>query len=135
MIGWTKFVRFNTILDKYMSDYGEGDNMASQITAAINKIIFKYYNTGDIFDTTYNLLGMFEDLSDYANWLYINAKITELDEIKIIKTEEEYEELLYKIASKYLTDGFLSQYKDKPAVDSIYKMKGPFKYVYHKQKV
>ena len=44
------FDKFEPIIDKYMPDIGEGDSLASQMVTAVNKLIYKWYNDGDVYD-------------------------------------------------------------------------------------
>ena len=69
-VDWDYFDKFEPIINKYMPDRGEGETMASQIVTAVNKLVYKWYNDGDVYDNTYILEGWANDLSDYANWLY-----------------------------------------------------------------
>ena len=72
-VEWDYFDKFQKIIDKYMSSNGEGETKASQVVTAINKLIYKWYNDGDVFDNTHHLKGWWNDLSSYANWLYKNV--------------------------------------------------------------
>ena len=71
---WDYFNIFHDINDKYLPDSGEGDNMATQTVTAVNKLVYKWYNDGDVYDnsTASGLDGWGNDLSDYANWLAKN---------------------------------------------------------------
>ena len=64
------FNKFKQINDSYLPDTGEGDTMATQICTAVNKLIYGWYNDGDVYDNTYMIDGWCNDLSSYANWLY-----------------------------------------------------------------
>ena len=66
---WDYFDRFEGIEDKYLPVQGEGETKASQIVTAVAKLVYKWYNDGDVFDNTHHLEGWANDLSDYANWL------------------------------------------------------------------
>ena len=61
------------VTDRIEKDFlpanGEGDNMMSQAVTATTKLIYKWFNDGDVFDNTFGLEGWANDLSDYANWL------------------------------------------------------------------
>ena len=69
-VDWSKYRQFGDITHKYLPSRGEGDSKASQLVTAVNKLIYKWYNDGDVFDTTGNLKGWANDLSSYANWIY-----------------------------------------------------------------
>lgn len=66
-VNWNYFDKFEAITVKYMPDYGEGETIASQAVTAVNKLIYKWYNDGDVFDNTKYLEGWWNDLSSYAN--------------------------------------------------------------------
>ena len=130
-VNWSYFKKFSKVIDKYMPSSGEGDTIASQLVTAINKLIYKWYNDGDVYDNTHSLKGWANDLSDYANWIYrhFNSSRQILDRIETIRTEEEYEQLLKDLADKYLGDEEkLSKYDNKQSTGSIYDCDGPFIY-------
>ena len=62
----------DAVNEKYLPAEGEGETMATQICTAITKLVYKWYNDGDVFDNTHSLSGWgwCNDLSSYANWLY-----------------------------------------------------------------
>lgn len=124
-MNWDKFYAVN---EKWLPSYGEGDNMATQIATAVNKLIFKWLNDGDVFDNTYFLAGWANDLSSYANWLYHYAGAVCLLEIRDIDSEEGYTQLLAKLAETYLVPSILTTYEGKPAIGSVYSCEGPFEY-------
>ena len=70
--------------------------------------------------------GWCNDISSYANWLYEYINLTELDEIETVKNDEEYSNLLFKVAKKCLNEDYLKQYKEEPRKGSIYEATGPF---------
>lgn len=118
------------INDKYLLSRGEGDNMATQIITAINKLIYKWYNDGDVFDNTYYLDGWWNDMSSYANWLakYVDGASEILNRIKIITSESEYEFLLKDLYDKFFDEKLLANYEQREKVDSVYECKGEFMY-------
>lgn len=131
-IAWSRFDKFEGITDQYMPRIGEGETIASQIVTAVNKLIYKWYNDGDVFDNRYGLEGWANDLSSYANWLYKNI----LETRPILKrieqdTEMSYSETLFLLAEKVLTPEFLAKYENKEARGSIYSCEGPFEFVYY----
>lgn len=130
-MGREYFDKFEEINDKYLPDYGEGNTFASQAVTAVNKLIYRWFNDGDVYDNTYHLKGWANDLSSYANWLYHNIEGARyyLNEIKDILTEEEYEEILASLADIVLDEDFLTKANEMPAVDSIYDCDGPFSWV------
>lgn len=130
-IDWDYFDQFETIINKYMPDRGEGETMASQIVTAVNKLIYKWYNDGDVYDNTHGLQGWANDLSDYANWLYKYVPKTQytLDLIEEVSTDGGYEEILQLLADLTLNEKFLSKYTDEKCLGSIYNCNGPFKFI------
>lgn len=122
------FEQFSKISDKYMLPEGEGDNKASQITAAVNKLIYKWFNDGDVYDNNYFLQGWANDLSDYANWLQKNVKGADAILVRIfnIKSEEEYETILLDLAKLCLNEEFLEKESKNPSTGSIYDCDGDF---------
>lgn len=127
-ISWNSFDKFESVIDKYLPSTGEGDTMASQIVTAVNKLIYKWYNDGDVFDNRYRLEGWLNNLSSYANWLdkYIPESKNILTKITDIHSDNEYSELLYNLATITLNDDFLKDYSTKDKVGSIYNCKGPY---------
>lgn len=129
-ISWDYFHKFSPMINKYMPDKGEGDNQAGQICTAINKLIYKWYNDGDVFDNTYHLEGWWNDLSTYANWLYkycVEAKPV-LDRITECEDGTAYTYLLKDLADTCLQYNILEKYEELSLKDSIYECEGPFKY-------
>ena len=103
--------------------------MATQICTAVNKLIYKWYNDGDVFDNTYKLDGWANDLSSYANWLYKWVKGTQeiLDRI-CTADENTYEQILKDLADTLLTKESLEYYAKLPAVGSVYVCDGKFEF-------
>ena len=128
---WGYFDKFETLIDKYMPMRGEGETMASQIVTAVNKLIYKWYNDGDVFDNTHHLEGWANDLSDYANWLYENTKDAWkiLNKIADCINEGEYEDLLQELADKLLNEEYLAEQSKLEKVGTIYNCDGKFKFV------
>ena len=129
-VDWDYFDKFEPIINKYMPDRGEGETMASQIVTAVNKLIYKWYNDGDVYDNTYILEGWANDLSDYANWLYKYVPKTQytLELITKAYNDSSYEEILQLLADLTLDENFLAEYSNKPLEGSIYNCDGPFEF-------
>lgn len=129
-VDWSEFNKFEEVNNEYLPDYGEGNTMATQIATAVNKIIYKYFNDGDVFDNTYYLEGWANDISSYANWLYnnIDGCDTILEKIYNIKSEGEYEDMLYELAEHCLSKDFIEKYAESKKVSSVYDADGPFKF-------
>ena len=129
-VDWGYYDKFETLIDKYMPMRGEGETKATQIVTAVNKLIYKYYNDGDVFDNTHYLKGWANDLSDYANWLYHHADVRNiLDKITTCFSDGDYEELLKELADKLLDEEYLAKQNEFEKVESIYNCIGKFKYV------
>jgi len=113
---------------KYLPPRGEGETMATQITTAIAKLVYKWYNDGDVFDNQHGLEGWCNDLSSYANWLalYVDGADEILGRIFDITTGAQYEELLKDLVDKYQDMDLLDQYNAKPKVGTVYDCEGPF---------
>lgn len=125
---WSYFDKYEDLIDKYMPLSGEGDTFASQICTAVNKLIYKWYNDGDVFDNTQHLKGWVNDLSSFANWLYKYCPECQsiLNCIYTIYNEEEYEDLLADLADLLIEVDRLEMVKHKPKEGSIYNCKGQF---------
>lgn len=131
-MSWSDFDKYMPIVEKYMPDRGEGKSFVSQAVTAVNKLIYKWFNDGDVFDNTYAMEGWANDLSSYANWLYIHIPYTQeiLDGIVDVETEDDYEWLLSDLADVILNEKWIKEWEDTPkATESIYDCKGPYKFI------
>lgn len=129
MKSWDEFDRFEPIIGKYMPPSGEGETMASQICTAVNKLVYKWYNDGDVYDNTGALDGWGNDLSSFANWLNEYAGGDGVMEL-IFECSNigKYEDLLYQIAETFLDETYLEHMNGIPADGTIYKCDGPFRF-------
>lgn len=130
-MNWGDFDKF-TADAKYLPMRGEGETKATQISTALNKLVYKWFNDGDVYDNTYNLEGWWNDISDFANWLYENTTDTAkeiLDRIKYIETEDAYEHLLYDLCTELSNEKYLAEQDKHPKVGSVYSCCGHFEYV------
>lgn len=120
--------RFMIINTKYLPAYGEGDTMASQIVTAVNKLVYKWYNDGDVYDNTHGMDGWCNDLSSYANWLcqYVPKTRDILDRIEDCYTHNAYERILKDLADYCLNEKRLAEYATQEKTGTIYKCDGPF---------
>ena len=131
MKDWNYFDKFESIIDKYMEMSGEGNTKASQVVTAVNKLIYKWYNDGDVYDNTCYLTGWANDLSSYANWL---AKYTDenvngiLSEVFFAKNDDDYEEILKNLADYLLKEELLEEYSKEEKIGSIYECDGNFRF-------
>ncbi len=131
-VDWGYYDKFEGVNDKYLPYKDEGATKAMQITTAVNKLIYKYYNDGDVFDNTHYLKGWANDLSSYANWLYYHTEArTILDKVTHCVTNEDYEDLLKELADKLLDEEYLAEQNKIKKVETIYNCVGKFKFVEH----
>lgn len=121
---------FEDILDTYMPVSGEGETKASQLVTAVNKLVYKWYNDGDVYDNTSCLSGWANDLSSYANWIYkyFPTCRSTLDRIFDCEDDSDYEDLLFDLANLTLGSGNLEDLSGQSAVGSIYNCEGPFEF-------
>lgn len=129
-VDWSYYDKFERLIDEYMPMSGEGETKASQIVTAVNKLVYKYYNDGDVFDNTHHLEGWANDLSSYANWLYEHTKNAWkiLNKISTCHTEEDYEDLLKELTDELLNEEYLVEQNKEEKVGTIYNCDGRFKY-------
>lgn len=130
-VDWGYFNKFEALEDKYLPIRGEWETRATQIVTAVCKLVYKWYNDGDVFDNTYLLNGWANDLSDYANWLYENTKDAWkiLNKISNCMNGSDYEDLLKELADTLLDEEYLAEQNEIEKVDTIYKCDGRFKFV------
>ena len=120
------------IIDEYMPPQGQGETLASQIVTAVNKMIYKWFNDGDVYDNTHGMQGWCNDLSSEANWLRLHfggtcAGILDRIEHDCWK-DSQYESILEDLAKTMLDPELLKQYADTPASGSIYDCDGPYRF-------
>lgn len=128
-VEWDYYDKFEKLTDKYLPVRGEGETMATQIVTAVNKLVYKWYNDGDVFDNTYHLSGWANDLSSYANWLYEHTDTdTILASIINCFNESDYEDLLKRLTDELFNEDYLEEQNKKKSVGTIYKCDGMFKY-------
>ena len=130
MKDWGFFNKYEEVTGKRLPDYGEGETMGSQIVTAVTKLVYKYYNDGDVDDNTGALEGWGNDLSSYANWLFENVDeagfiLSRIDECY---DGSDYEDLLADLAEITLDEDFLEEYDARPKQGSIYDCAGPFRF-------
>ena len=119
--------------EAYLPVRGEGETMATQITTAIAKLVYKWYNDGDTYDNVHAMKGWCNDLSSYANWLarHIDGAEEILNGIFEISGSErecsnQYENLLKELCDRFQTMEFLEKYKNVPKVGTVYDCDGPY---------
>ena len=131
-VDWGYYDKFDGLNDKYLPVRGEGETKATQIVTAVAKLVYKYYNDGDVFDNTHHLKGWANDLSDYANWLYYHTtdKAEEiLNKISKCYVDDDYEDLLKELADELLNEGYLTEQNKIEKHKTIYNCVGRFKFV------
>lgn len=129
-VNWSYYDKFREINEKYLPTQGEGETLATQVVTAVNKLVYKYYNDGDVFDNTHYLIGWANDLSSYANWLAQNTHADKiLDRVFECKTDDEYEDLLKDLADALLDEKLLRAYDKQTKDGSIYECDGKFEFV------
>lgn len=126
---WSDFDKFSDILDDYLPPSGEGETKASQVATAVSKLVYKWFNDGDIYDNTHQLEGWANDLSSYANWLYKYVDAKFLDEIEDAESERDYEDILYSLCENLAVPEKMINWDNEPKVNSVYACEGPFKFV------
>lgn len=129
---WKDFDRFDEVCDRYLPIRGEGDTMATQAVTAICKLVYKWFNDGDVFDNTYRMRGWMNDLSSYANWLSSNLKVAKniLSKIEFCYIDDDYTNLLYGLCEDILNLECLETLDKLPKTGSIYDCDGPYKFEY-----
>ena len=132
-VDWNYYNKFEEINKKYLPDMGEGETKASQMVTEINKLVYKWYNDGDVYDNTCYLQGWCNDLSSYANWLagHIDGAVDILDRV-FDADEDDYERILKDLADTYLNEEQILNYTtDKEG--SIYNEIGRYKFVEYEE--
>lgn len=132
-VNWDYFDRYSLVIDKYMPMQGEGESKASQVATAVNKLIYKWYNDGDVYDNVNSALsGWVNDLSSYANWLYkyYSERCGDiLMGIADCYIEMDYTHLLKDLADAMLSDlDWLNSQSKMPKEGTIYECEGPFEF-------
>lgn len=131
-LDWDDFDQFVPIINKYMPRMGEGETMASQAATAVNNLVYKWFNDGDVFDTVMGgLQGWANDLSSYANWLlkHCTERCKEiLFDISKCLIDSDYTDLLFRLAQAIIDPEYLQGLAENPKTDSIYKCEGPFRF-------
>ena len=129
MVDWSYYDKFDDIMKAYLPSKGEGETVATQIVTAVTKLVYKWYNDGDVYDNTYHLKGWANDLSSYANWLHRNTHASAiLEGISDCICWDDYEDLLKDLADTLLVEKLLRAFNKQTKDGSIYKCNGIFKF-------
>lgn len=124
--------KFQKMEQRYLPRSGEGETMAEQAMVASTKLVYRWYNDGDVYDNTYFMAGepYGNDLSDYANWLYRYVPDTQ-DALYSILTDcdndDDYEDILKQVTDAVNDEETLSYLETKEKKGSVYSCSGPFK--------
>lgn len=124
--------RFHDINAKYLPSSGEGDTLATQAVTAVNKLVYKWYNDGDIYDNSnpVGMTGWANDLSSYANWLAQNIDGAKdiLDGIFNLSygDKSSYENLLRNLNDLVMDEEYLDQLNSQPKDGSVYNCSGDY---------
>ena len=135
-VSWNYYNKFKDLNEKYLPDVGDGDTMATQAVTAINKLVYKWYNDGDVFDNNYFLEGWANDISGSANWLYkyLGSTVkTILNTIKDCYTDSDYENLLRELADYIFDEEYLENLDKNPKKGNAYSETGPFSFEEHSE--
>ena len=114
---------------KYLPSRGDGDNMATQAVTATCKLIYKWFNDGDVYDNTYGMEGWANDISGSANWL---AKfVPGANEILMrIKSNGDsrsgYTKILYDLNKLVFNEDLLTALESQEKIGNAYREDGPF---------
>lgn len=129
-VDWGYYDKFDSVLEKYLPAMGEGETMATQIVTAVCKLVYKWYNDGDVFDNTSWLDGWCNDLSNYANWIDFYTEAGDiLKKVYDCYSDGEYEDLLKELTDMLFDEEYLEAQNQMPKQGSIYKASGRFKFV------
>lgn len=128
IMNWSYFDKFEVLTGKYLPDFGEGDNMATQVTTAVCKLVYKWYNDGDVYDNVHSgMRGWANNISSYANWLHAYTTAGDvLERIFGCFYDNEYEDILAALADALLTSEALEAYAKCDKTGSVYQCDGPF---------
>lgn len=130
-VSWNYYDKYDGVIEQYMPLCGEGETMASQIVTAVNKLVYKWYNDGDVFDNSYGMKGWWNDLSSFANWLDTHTNASHiLAKIEQCFTRDDYESLLKELADELLDEEFLFKQNAIDKSGSIYHCDGRYEFVW-----
>jgi len=129
-VQWSYFDKFDEVSNLYLPPVGEGETKATQLVTAVSKLVYRWYNDGDVYDNTASMEGWCNDLSSYANWIYANyaEALPILDRIYDVYNDAGYEHILKDLADKFLNKEFLSEENKKGICGSIYSADGKFRF-------
>ena len=75
IITWERFFQIE------LNIYQKVEKSLAQAVTAVSKLVYKWFNDGDVYDNRFALPGWANDLSSYANWIekYIPNTFTFLE--------------------------------------------------------
>lgn len=128
---WSDFDNFENT-SEYLPSFGDGDTKGTQAATALSKIVFRWFNDGDVYDNNYGLEGWANDISGSANWLYeyVSGADKILNRIQTIGSDKDkYTDILYDLAT--LVDPMIPDLNNEPKVGDAYDEEGPFEFNEH----
>lgn len=121
---WSDWGRsdWDKIQNKYLPKEGQGETLLTQAVTCVCKLVYRYFNDGDFYQTTF-AFDSYTDLTSYANWLYNHIEETRvtLNSIWKIYLEDEYVDILWKLSEIIFSKSFVSKYKNMKAKGNVYK--------------
>lgn len=125
---WDEFSKDFPNSDKYLPTMGDGENMGTQAATALCKLVYKWFNDGDVYDNNYGMEGWCNDISGSANWLYKYIPETReiLDLIDEVSNDDEYTNLLYDLCA--VVDPKIPELLNEPKIGDAYNEGGPFSF-------
>ena len=130
-VDWNYYDKFDGVNQKYLPRNGEGDTMATQLVTAVNKLVYRYYNDGDVYDNVHSgLVGWANDLSDYANWLWKHIPESKkiLEKVFDMPGTDGYEEILKELADTLFDEKVINKYEENLTSGTVYDCDGPFEF-------
>lgn len=122
--------KFGVILNEYMPDCGEGDNLAAQTVVAVNRLVRGWFYDGDVYESVCcRIVGAnLNDVSCYANWLSANAGDAKYTLAEIVDCDGAwgYAWLLYRLANLLLNEAALKEKTKLPKRGTIYNCQGVY---------
>ncbi len=125
---WDDFDKFSNLIGVYMPYGGQGETQASQICTAVNKLVYRWFNDGDVYDESC-VFGYVNDmLCSCANWLakYAWGCNELLDRIYECETADDYTVLLYDLCEILINADLLKLANKKEKTGSIYSCDGKY---------
>lgn len=127
---------FDEATEAYMPSTGEGNSLLTQLLVAANKIIYKWYNDGDVIDSS-NGLGWVNDISGSANWIdnYAPTVISNpLRRVFDCYSNRDYQEYVidpFEVSlDKYFASEEWKELLDEPKRGNVYDEDGIYQFNY-----